>query len=1089
MDINDNANLVFARKLSDYLGSPNLPKELIDDRKQRIDPQSRTEDETLLAHYKEDSLWSIKTVRFLKDFHLYQAAPDLETKNTSFLRTAEIFRRQGIKNYYFLLQLNNPLLQGVDPYAEDLTNEQKTMIAQETRVNFWYFLREVVKLNPTRGFMANRGNISFMWSYLNHITTYMIMPRQQGKLQSNKSLVRIKGKVEKNVKPVDKWKKIGDLRVGESIIDREGKEGTVIGIHPQGKKRLYRVVTSDGRKTEAGTEHLWTVKNSLDSINGKALWGDYSTADLITLRGKGARLQLPLITPEDGPKQDHVILPYLMGLMAQARNEGDHLLLDNLTDRQVRFVENNLPETLICVEDKRGLKIRRKDGLEITFDKKHGVPETYLEGSLKDRVSLLQAFADTKGIVGENNVYIPATDAIRLQLQYLVRSLGGTAKRFKNGISVTLPEQLDYFKLTDKTRPVQESNALFIKEIKYAGEDECTCIEVDAQEHLYITDEFLVTHNTVAVQMINFWLTYIMGRGYTSHLITLKSDNRAQFIAAIKQIRSSIPQYLINSTYKDKDAGTSLTYKAFGDDKVNTLYINVPQQGRDAAGDLGRGLRVGSTNYDESAYISFIDTIIDGCAPSALTEMANCRDAGLPYGINHITTPNTTLHASGEFMFKKLMSATEWREGFFDSFSESHLRYRLIKASPVDTSAPQVSMVYNYLQLGKDKTWVKEVIDQLSLSLAKAKIDLLLMWVEDGENRLFDDVTREAINNMKREVVWSKEYKDSNLYMDFFVTQAELMEMSKKEHNDFFLIGCDTSSAINKDACTIIVRSMRTGKVVGVGRYALTYLDNVTNILVDLLDVIKNSLLVIERNYAHHMIDSLLITLPAKGMDPFTRIYNGIYQDTVNNEREYEEVRRTTFSTRSKNFYLKYKQHFGFITNKTTRVTLYGLILEAVGNTGYGLNYGKLADELINLKTKGDRIDHDSKLHDDLVIAWLLSYWFIKLGMNKSLYGIPPGIALTETRNILNENNPNAGPQMEPHVVQFLSKVKAKVHQLTEELMSTNDNLLALRLEAEIRKLARLLPPEQARLMTIDSVIEDAKLDRNKRHLANRRAA
>lgn len=1087
MTTTDSDNLAFSKRLIDHLGSNNLPKELIDDFKNRVNFEARSEDETLLAHYNEDSLWAIKTVRFLKDFHKYQAAPDLTTKNESFLRTAEIFRLQEIKNYYFILQLNNPLLQGVDPYAEDLTSEQETMISEECRTNFWYFLREICRLNPTRAFMANRGNISFMWSYLNHVTTYMIMPRQQGKLQSNKSKVRVKSD-KNNLTPEDKWKQIGKLAIGDYIIDREGKEALVMGVHPQGKKRLYRVVCSDGRRTEAGPEHLWTAKNSLDSINGRSLWGDYSTADMILLRKQGAHLQLPLVTPEDGPKQNHLIDPYVMGLMAIARNQGDNLLLDNLNAAQIKHLKDNTPKGMVIVEDEQGTKIKRADGLAITFDKTYGVPGTYLEGSLEDRQRLLQAFADYKGTVQEHNVYIPVQGALRTQLQYLVRSLGGTAKLYKNGIVVTLPEEVQHFHYSNKVRPFHETNALFIKEIKYTGEDECTCIEIDAQEHLYVTDDFMVTHNTVAVQVVNFWLTYIMGRGYTSHLITLKSDNRAQFINAIKTIRNSIPQYLVNSTYKDKDAGTSLTYKAFGEDKINTLYVNVPQQGRDAAGDLGRGLRVGTTNYDESSYIGFIDAIIDGCAPSALTEMANCRDAGLPYGINHITTPNTTLHPSGDYMFKKLMNATEWRESFFDSFSESHLKYRLIKASPKETTSPTVSMIYNYMQLGKDKNWVKRVIDELGLSLAKAKIDLLLMWVEDGENRLFDDITREAINKMKKAVVWSKEYKDSNLYMDFFVTQAELAEMSKKEHNDFFLIGCDTSSAINKDACTIVIRSIRTGKVIGVGRYALTFLDNVTNILVDLLDVIKNSLLIIERNYAHHMIDSLLITLPAKGMDPFTRIYNQIFQDTISYEKEYEEIRRSSFSSRDKNFYLRFKQYFGFNTNANSRKELYGLVIEAVGNTGFGLNYPKLCDELINLRIKSDRIDHDSKAHDDLVISWLLSYWFIKLGMNKSLYGVPPGIALTETQNLLNVSNGVKENTAEPHVIQFLAKVREKVTKLTDELMSTNDNLLALRLEVEIRKLAKILPPDQAKLITVDSVIDEAKIERNKRQLQRRRA-
>ena len=157
--------------------------------------------------------------------------------------------------------------------------------------------------------------------------------------------------------------------------------------------------------------------------------------------------------------------------------------------------------------------------------------------------------------------------------------------------------------------------------------------------------------------------------------------------------------------------------------------------------------------------------------------------------------------------------------------------------------------------------------------------------------------------------------------------------------------------------------------------------------------------------------------------------------------------------------------------------------------TGYGLNYTKLADELINLRIKGGRIDHDLNKHDDLVVAWLLSYWFIKRGNSKSLYGIPQGLALTSTKNILSDHADNNAPANDPQVEEAVDELRKKVGKLTEELMRTNDNILALRLEAEIRKLSRYLPVETRRLLTIASVIEEAKLERNRRILALKRRA
>lgn len=1049
--------LQVAKNLLSHLGVHDLPRELIDDRRDRIDPDSRTEDELILAHFREDSLFSIKTVRFLKDFYLYKAAPDLKTTNKSFLRTADLFRRQGIKNYYYHLQLNNPLLKGVDPYDENLTEEQKLMILNECRQNFWYFLREVCKLKSHIKFRANRGNLSFIWAYLNHITTYMIMPRQQGKLQRLSNLIRMDN---------GSWKRLGDLKLGDVVKDPLGESASVIGLHPQGVKRMYKVTMSDGRSTEAGLEHLWTVYTEGAGNNGEGLWEDLTTEEIRHGLTKGMVYQLP-ITNGKGGDGNPKINPYLMGLIFQGEQ----------SNTSVTIPLDFTPELRAMVKDSGVLKVqgkRKVGGLRnsVAFNISMGLPAEYLEASYPNRKALLQSFLDVANIKGTKGKLKLTNSYLAGQLTYLIRGLGGTAKRVGEEIEFTLKGD--------------KGNKLYIDSIDYFGDEEAICIELDSENKLYLTDDFITTHNTVSVQVINFWLTYIVGEGYKTHVITLKSDNRAQFIDAVKRIRSSIPQYLVNPTYKDKDSGTYLTYQAFGANKVNTLTINVPQVGQDAAGDMGRGLTVGTTNFDEPAYIKWIEDIINGCTPSALTEMDEMRNAGLPHGINYITTPNTTLHSSGDFMFKRLMSSTEWREKFFDSYSESHLKERLLRASPSKTTSPSIAMVYNYLQLGKDKDWVERTIDALGLSLSKAKIDLLLMWVEDGEDRLFDDVTREAINEVKRDVVWSKEYKESGLFVDFFHSAEELMEMSKETYNDHFLIGVDTSAAVNKDACTVIVRSIRTGKNIGVGRYPIAFLDDVTAVIVDLLVFFKNSLLVIERNYAHHMIDNLLITLPAMGLDPFKKIYNTIYQDYANHEREFELVKNTNFKNRTKEFYLKLKQYFGFNTTASSRAVLYGLVEEAVAVTGYGINYYKLADELICLKVKNDRIDHDTKGNDDLVIAWLLTYWFAKLGNNKHLYGIASGIVLSSTRSLLASSNKGA-KELDPNLVALFESIKSKVESLTDMLLNTNDNILANRLEMEIRKLSSYLPPEAKKLLTIDNLISNAKLERSKRRLSNRR--
>ncbi len=764
--------LKVARQLLDYLEVPvsRLPTAMLDDDSER--PTTRTEEELILAHYREDTLRSIKTVRFITDFARYNAGYDFDTKNESFVRTAKIYRDMGVKNYYFHLQLNNPLLKGVDPYSPLLTEEQKLMILHECRTNFWYFIREVCIVGGGNRFRANRANISFIWSYLCHINTILILPRQQGK--------------------------------------------------------------------------------------------------------------------------------------------------------------------------------------------------------------------------------------------------------------------------------------------------------------------------TVSAQAIIFWLEYINGRGYESHLITLKDDNRSQFIEALKTIRNSIPSWLTNVTYRDKDAGNSLTYSAFGEDKKNILRISVPQIGEEAARNVGRGLTVKTRMIDEPAYIKHMEAILNGAGPSTLTARENARRLGEPYGTGFITTPASVISESGRYMYDMLMNSTEWRETYFDSFSETHLYGRLLKASPIETTSPMLGMVYNYLQLGKNRDWVKRTIDELKLSLSEAKIDLLLMWDDNGKGKLFDDLTREALNNGKRPIEWSQEVGETGLFIDWFISREEHTRILMGENKTHYVIGCDTSAAVNRDACTVIIRDVADGRVVGTGRYQRAYLTDVGEVLTALLVEITNSTLVIERNYAHHMIDQLLITLPALGIVPFKRVFNQIYQFPEKHENELREIRQRTFANRNSNFYLKYKQHFGFITTPRTREELYGFLQEAVGCTGDKIYFNKLIDEIVDLKQKNDRIDHDSKGHDDLVVAWLLGFWFMKLGQSKSEYGIPPGIVLSKITLMRVGDAANESMDDEQRDAQ-IRLYKAKLEQLTDHLLKTNDPAIAQRIEIMIRKLAEYIPPETRKTMTIDDTLRRAKEEREKRLLEVKR--
>lgn len=88
-------------------------------------------------------------------------------------------------------------------------------------------------------------------------------------------------------------------------------------------------------------------------------------------------------------------------------------------------------------------------------------------------------------------VYFKTSDqSLAYRLQYHVRSLGGKSsinENIKDGYEV----QIDALGLNRKTKKLK------IVDIEYVGEKEAQCIAIDHPDHLYITDDFIVTHNTV----------------------------------------------------------------------------------------------------------------------------------------------------------------------------------------------------------------------------------------------------------------------------------------------------------------------------------------------------------------------------------------------------------------------------------------------------------------------------------------------------------------------------------------------------------------------------------------------------------------
>src|SRR5690606_14471134 len=113
------------------------------------------------------------------------------------------------------------------------------------------------------------------------------------------------------------FRSIVELEVGDLVIGSNGEPTPVLGVYPQGEKKIYRLFSQDGSSVLASEDHLWAVRTRDDGNRGKP-WRVLETKQLIgDLRTAHYRKwELPLLSaPVRFPEQPVPMDPYALGLL------------------------------------------------------------------------------------------------------------------------------------------------------------------------------------------------------------------------------------------------------------------------------------------------------------------------------------------------------------------------------------------------------------------------------------------------------------------------------------------------------------------------------------------------------------------------------------------------------------------------------------------------------------------------------------------------------------------------------------------------------------------------------------------------------
>lgn len=355
-----------------------------------------------------------------------------------------------------------------------------------------------------------------------------------------------------NVLTPSGFRPIGELAVGDFVIGSDGQPTEVLGVYPQGYKEIYRVFTQDGSSTLASGDHLWSVYTASDRRRNRparVLETKQMIGNLRTYHQH--RYELPLLDAPVAFESRPVPLdPYALGLLlgdgcfssraTPTFATTDPELAQALTDlipgvqarrkTEVDYVLNRIrkPGEVITIENPVTGAMRRL-GLDGRRSNTKFVPNDYLLNSIDVRLAVLQGLLDTDGgpVTQEGRTcriqYTTVSDRLRDDVAFLVRSLGGVvycrtrkAEGRKPGLArgrevhyrsdahvmdIRLPEGLAPFRLQRKAAKYDATGGghpkRFVHQIEPAGTEEAVCIRVAAQDSLYVTEDFLLTHNTL----------------------------------------------------------------------------------------------------------------------------------------------------------------------------------------------------------------------------------------------------------------------------------------------------------------------------------------------------------------------------------------------------------------------------------------------------------------------------------------------------------------------------------------------------------------------------------------------------------------
>ncbi|OED14751.1 replicative DNA helicase [Burkholderia sp. A2] len=345
--------------------------------------------------------------------------------------------------------------------------------------------------------------------------------------------------LDARVRTLTGWKPMGELAVGDALASVDGAPSIVTGIYPQGERQVYRVRFSDGRSAECCDEHLWCV-HFREWEKPRVL----STAEIRTLLTRERyrnRLWIDMPSGEFGHREALPVDPWVLGaLLGDGALGGTAVRFSVKAEETLNRMRERVDASLeLEYAGQYDWRIKRrpstataarpsanplKAALEqlgvwgrTSYDK--FIPRLYLDADKDTRLDVLRGLLDTDGWVESWGTvrYSTASAQLASDVRELARSLGAWCQVAEKATSFTVdgerkagatayictishPDPQNLFLFEGKRERLTAGRTRrklpVITGIEPSRRTATQCISVSHPSRLYVTDDYVVTHNT-----------------------------------------------------------------------------------------------------------------------------------------------------------------------------------------------------------------------------------------------------------------------------------------------------------------------------------------------------------------------------------------------------------------------------------------------------------------------------------------------------------------------------------------------------------------------------------------------------------------